>query len=644
MNNLGCCMLLFPFIAFVINNILCKKISYFGACAVSTICLGISAISSVLIFIYSVVGKKKIYLVFYSWFHLGEISINYSLYIDSLVASMVFVVNIVSFVVHLYSFGYMRKDKNFPKFLSFLSLFTFLMLVLVCADNFVQLFLGWEGVGLCSYLLIGYYVNKKSANEAAIKAFIVNRISDFAFLIGIMSIFLYFRSVNFLYIFQNIEIILKSTVSVLFLEIKVIDLICISLFLGCMGKSAQIGLHVWLPDAMEGPTPVSALIHAATMVTAGVFLIAKCSFIFEHSPFVLSMILVIGSMTCLFAALIAITQTDIKKIIAYSTCSQLGYMFMACGLSAYNLAIFHLITHAFFKALLFLAAGNIIYATNHQQNIFKLGNLSSALSTTYVFFLFASLALLGIFPLSGFYSKDLIIEHAYLSHRNFSTMSFVFGNITAFLTALYSFKIIYLVFHKKNNMLELDLDKTKDPDKFMHIPLYLLLLGTLFFGMILYYLLDIDSSDIYFADKSVLMLGNKETKHLPVYIVILPMVLSFAGIIYALTLYKKGGYKSFSQQFPTIFSLIKNKFFFDQLYNLILISTVKKLTTLANKFDKSVIDDLGPVGISKILIFLNKKFVKIQTGYIENYLFYVIFSVIAFVVLFLLNYKFLIIF
>ncbi|MFM7703122.1 MAG: NADH-quinone oxidoreductase subunit L, partial [Alphaproteobacteria bacterium] len=371
----------------------------------------------------------------------GSFVANWEVHIDALSVVMFVVVTFVSSLVHLYSIGYMHEDKSVARFMSYLSLFTFFMLALVSSANFVQLFFGWEGVGVASYLLIGFWFKKDSANRASMKAFIANRVGDLGLILAIALIYFNFGSLSYNEVFFNICNHSGDRFYMLGTEFLTIDTICILLFIGAMGKSAQIGLHVWLADAMEGPTPVSALIHAATMVTAGVFLVARCSPLFELSPIALDLVVIVGAFTAIFSASIALTQNDIKRIIAYSTCSQLGYMFFACGVSAYSGAIFHLATHAFFKALLFLSAGSVIHAMHHEQDIQKMGGIWKKIPITYAMMWVGSLALAGFPPFAGFYSKDVILEAAYMSHSDFGKLAYILGIIAAFLTAFYSWRL-----------------------------------------------------------------------------------------------------------------------------------------------------------------------------------------------------------
>ena len=418
---------------------------------VTTLFVSAAAILSIILFyngiVYEDYGNYKIY----QWIASGKFVVNASINIDPLSSIMLVVVSLVSALVHIYSIGYMSHDPDKPRFMCYLSLFTFAMFTLVVSDNFLQLFFGWEGVGLCSYLLIGFWHKKNSANNAAIKAFIVNRIGDFGFAIGIFLIFIFFGTLNYEEVFSLVPNFTNTEINFLGLDVNLITVTCLFLFIGAMGKSAQFFLHTWLPDAMEGPTPVSALIHAATMVTAGVFLVVRCSPIFEYSQVALNFVAIVGMITALFAASVAIVQNDIKKIIAYSTCSQLGYMFFAAGVGAYHVAIFHLFTHAFFKALLFLGSGSVIHSLNDEQDVRNMGDLWKKMPVTWFAMVVGTLALTGFPFLSGFYSKDAIIEFAFLKGTNVGYFAAGIGIMTAVLTALYSWRLIFKTFHGKFN-------------------------------------------------------------------------------------------------------------------------------------------------------------------------------------------------
>jgi len=417
-----------------------------------------------------------------TWIYSDIFQIDWGFYIDNLTITMLIVVNVVSALVHLYSTDYMAHDPHLSRFMSYLSLFTFFMLILVTGDNFAILFLGWEGVGLCSYLLISFWYTRLQANKAAIKALIVNRVADFALTIGMVTIFFVFKSLDFHVVFPLAPFFLNSTITFLNFEIPVLPMICTLLFVGAMGKSAQIGLHTWLPDAMEGPTPVSALIHAATMVTAGVFLIIKCSPLFEYVPSVLSFITFIGATTAFFSATIGLVQNDIKKVIAYSTCSQLGYMVFACGLSNYHVSLFHLANHAFFKALLFLSAGAIIHSLSNEQDMRKYGSLSPLLPFTSIMLLIGSLSLMGFPFLTGYYSKDLILELAFTKYTVEGSFAYALGLITAFFTSYYSFRVFYMTFIYKNNSFRQVILHVHELPYKMAIALSILSLGSIFLG------------------------------------------------------------------------------------------------------------------------------------------------------------------
>jgi NADH-quinone oxidoreductase subunit L len=588
---------------------------------VTSIMLVIAAICSINLLLNVVNHDFTAEYDLFSWIKVADFQISWGIKVDALSAMMIFVVNVVSAVVHFYSLGYMKEDKRVNRFMSYLSLFTFFMLILVTAPNLLQLFVGWEGVGLCSYLLIGFWYKKNSANNAAMKAFIVNRIGDFAFLIGIIATYVLFGSLSFVDIFTQIDQFNEVLISVFFIEIRYIDFICMMFFIGCMGKSAQLLLHSWLPDAMEGPTPVSALIHAATMVTAGVFLVVRCSALFEYSPFTLQFMTIIGSLTCIFAATIAITQNDIKKIIAYSTCSQLGYMFFACGVSAYSAGMFHLVTHAFFKALLFLTAGNVIVAMHHKQDIREMGGLRSKLPFTYLLVWIGSLAIAGVPPFAGYFSKDVILEAAFMSHSNHGFIAYILGLVAAFLTAFYSWRLIYTVFHGKMKHEE---GLHKIPLT-MKMPLIILTLGAIFAGYVGYNLLHIaeyDSSlwqNIIPANKVM-----EEIHHTPPLIKYLPLIVAIFGIVMAAIYYRynKSLPQSTVNNFHKLYILFYNKWFFDQIYNKYIVLPYHKLAKFASfKLDQNIIDSYGPNGVAKLTRFFAKVTSKLHTGFVYHYAF-----------------------
>lgn len=626
-----------PLLAGIINGLFCQRISKNRAGIISSSAIIISSFLACLVFYHVGINGKIIHITLAEWLRIDNIKIDWAIYIDQLTAIMFLVVTWVSAVVYIYSLGYMQEDDALPKFLSFLSFFTFFMLTLVSAGNLMQLFFGWEGVGFCSYLLIGFWYQKESATLAANKAFIVNRLGDFAFILGIIMIIVYSGCADLAGIFSKAEVLSEVKFSVFELEFSRLDIICLLLFLGCMGKSAQIGLHVWLPDAMEGPTPVSALIHAATMVTAGVFLVVRCSYLFEYSPIILQIMAIIGAITCIFAATVAIAQKDIKKIIAYSTCSQLGYMFLACGVSAYNAAIFHLVTHAFFKALLFLSAGSVIHAC-HEQDIFKMGGLKDKLPITYCNFWVGSLAIIGIYPLAGFYSKDLILESAY-SAGGLGYLVFVIGIIAAIFTAIYSMKIIMLVFHGPTNLTEDTFAHVHDAPTIMNLPLIILVAGSLFSGMTGHYILGVDQPFGYFS-KSILNLSIHENGgyNIPGIIKLLPLTVGLIGILLGTYLYKRQIYTIVASQMGFIYRLVQNKYYFDEIYYFIIVKPIIILRGLLNAFDQKILDRFGPNGFVKVTNGLSSVVSHIQTGYIANYALYIILAMVVCVTFFIMNF------
>jgi len=635
--NLAAITLMFaPLVSGMINGLFAQKIDKNIAGKTAVFFMLLSSVMAAVIFYGVGINEQTIHIILFKWFDIGNATVNWSIYVDQLTAIMFIAVCFVSSVVHIYSLGYMADDENLPKFLCYLSLFTFFMLCLVSADNFMQLFFGWEGVGLCSYLLIGYWYREQSACKAAIKAFIVNRISDCAFVIGIIMLIIYTGYADFTHIFKLAPELTSLKISLWSYEIAILDIICLLLFIGCMGKSAQIGLHVWLPDAMEGPTPVSALIHAATMVTAGVFLLARCSYLFEYSPCVLQVIAFIGGVTCLFAASIAIAQSDIKKIIAYSTCSQLGYMFLACGMSCYKAGIFHLVTHAYFKALLFLSAGSIIHAA-HEQDIFKLGGLKDKLPITYLNFWIGSLALIGIFPLAGFYSKDLILESAYNSHSNIGHIMFWVGILAASLTAIYSMKIILLTFHSESKMSKQQLAEVHESPQIMNAPLILLSAGALFSGMIGYYILRIDKLNGFFGS-SIFNLEIHYAHLQNVFIEFLPLLIGIIGIITGYLLYKNKLYIKVGDRFKVISKILQNKYYFDEIYNLVFVKNTNCLSKLANIIDYKIIDKYGPGAFTNIINSLARRICALQTGYLFNYALIMISAIAVIITVFVINF------
>jgi len=496
--------------------------------------------------------------------------------------------------------------------------------MLVTADNFIQLFFGWEGVGLCSYFLIGFWFKKESANKAAIKAFVVNRVGDFGFALGIFLIFYLFGTVNYSEVFTKIPNITDKDLVFLGITFNAVDLICLLLFIGAMGKSAQILLHTWLPDAMEGPTPVSALIHAATMVTAGVFLVVRCSPIYEYSDLALNIITIVGMSTAFFAATVALVQNDIKKIIAYSTCSQLGYMFFATGVGAYNVAMFHLFTHAFFKALLFLGSGSVIHAFKDEQNINNMGGVWKKLPYTYSLMIIGTLALTGFPFLSGFYSKDAIIEFAYLRGNTTGYYAAGIGIFTAFLTSIYSWRLIFKTFHGEYNNKEIKIDETHESPIVMLIPLVLLSIGAIFAGFLFKELfIGYEGLNNFWRD-SIFFLKPLSTDHPPLWFLLLTPTLVILSIPLAYYLFLKN--RNLPERLASInkplYQFLLNKWYFDELYDVLFVKPSKKLGLFLWKFfDLKIIDGFGPDGISSMIKKFSVKANKFQSGYIYQYAF-----------------------
>jgi len=589
----------------------------------TTLSVCLSAILSIVIFYNGIVNDSYGNYLIYEWIGSGNFQANWSINIDPLTSIMLVVVTLVSALVHIYSIGYMSHDPNKPRFMSYLSLFTFSMLVLVVSDNFLQLFFGWEGVGLSSYLLIGFWYKKNSANKAAIKAFIVNRVGDFGLAIGIFLVFLFFGTLNYNEIFQLVPSFSEKTINFLGFNTNLITLICSFLFIGAMGKSAQFFLHTWLPDAMEGPTPVSALIHAATMVTAGVFLVVRCSPIFEYSQFALNFVAVIGMITAFFAATVAIVQNDIKKIIAYSTCSQLGYMFFAAGIGAYHVAIFHLFTHAFFKALLFLGSGSVIHSMKDEQDIRNMGNLWKKMPFTWFSMIIGTLALTGFPFLSGFYSKDAIIEFAYLSHTNVGYLATAVGIITALLTAIYSWRLIFKTFHGKFNNQNLSKSEIHESSLSITIPLGFLVIGSIFSGFLFKdFLIGHDYAD--FWGSSILLLKQFDHTQIPIWILYTTPVLVTLSIPLAYYLFIQNVkiLEKIKSKNKIFYEFLLNKWYFDEIYDFIFVKPIKALGSFLWKSgDIKTIDRFGPDGISKIVKFISSKATKLQTGYIFDYAF-----------------------
>ena len=617
-------LLFLPLLASIISGFFGKYIGDRNSEIVTSLFVSISSILSLFIF-YKVISEGyENNVVIASWINSGSLNVNWSIKIDALSSVMLVVVTLISSLVHIYSIGYMSHDPHKPRFMAYLSLFTFAMLTLVTSDNFLQLFFGWEGVGLCSYFLIGFWFKKDSANAAAIKAFIVNRVGDFGFALGIFLIFYLFGTVNYNEVFLLIPKTLDQDIYFLGINLKSIDLICILLFMGAMGKSAQFLLHTWLPDAMEGPTPVSALIHAATMVTAGVFLVVRCSPIFEYSQIALNIICIVGMTTAFFAATVALVQNDIKKIIAYSTCSQLGYMFFAAGIGAYNVAIFHLFTHAFFKALLFLGAGSVIHSLNNEQDIRKMGGIWRKLPYSWGLMIVGTLALSGFPFFSGFYSKEAIIEFAYLKGNTLGYYVVAIGIFTALLTAIYSWRLVFKTFHGTYENKELKIDSIHESPYVMLVPLIVLAIGSIFAGFFFKELFIGQYASNNFWSNSIKFLSPISTDHPPLWIVYFTPVIVVLSIPIAYYLFVKN--KNITNwlvnENKPLYNFLINKWYFDELYEYLFVRTFKRIGIFFWKnIDLKTIDRFGPDGISNLIKKLSIRAVKFQSGYIYQYAF-----------------------
>ena len=617
-------LLFLPLIASIISGFFGKYIGDKVSEIITSLFISISAILSLILFYNVVVNHYESNVVISTWISSGSLDVNWSIKVDALSSVMLVVVTLISSLVHIYSIGYMSDDPHKPRFMAYLSLFTFAMLTLVTSDNFLQLFFGWEGVGLCSYFLIGFWFKKDSANAAAIKAFVVNRVGDFAFALGIFLIFYLFGTLNYDEVFYQVPQIINKELLFLGIPLKAIDLICILLFIGAMGKSAQIFLHTWLPDAMEGPTPVSALIHAATMVTAGVFLVVRCSPIFEYSPLTLNIITIIGMTTVFFTATIALVQTDIKKIIAYSTCSQLGYMFIAAGVGAYNVAMFHLFTHAFFKALLFLGSGSVIHSFKGEQNINEMGAVYKKLPYTWILMIIGTLALTGFPFLSGFYSKDAIIEFAYLKGNTLGYYAAGIGIFTALLTSVYSWRLIFKTFHGTYNNKKIKINEMHESPMIMLLPLIVLSIGAIFSGFLFKDLFIVHGGENNFWGESVKFLNPLSTEHPPLWIILITpiMVILSIPISYYLFVKNKKITQEISEANKPLYNFLVNKWYFDELYDVIFIKPSKKIGLFFWKtIDVKIIDRFGPDGIASLIKNLSVIASKFQSGFVYQYAF-----------------------
>jgi NADH-quinone oxidoreductase subunit L len=609
---------------------------------ITTTLLMVSMILSWIAFVQVGFGHGETRVQIMSWIVSGDLKVDWALRIDTLTAVMLVVVNTVSAFVHLYSIGYMHEDPYRPRFFAYLSIFTFFMLMLVTSDNLVQMFFGWEGVGLASYLLIGFWYQKPEANAAAIKAFVVNRVGDFGFALGIFALFAMVGAVDFDTVFAQAPTLTGKTMWFFGYHPDAMTIICLLLFMGAMGKSAQFLLHTWLPDAMEGPTPVSALIHAATMVTAGVFMVARLSPLFELAPNAQTFVTFIGATTAIFAATIGLVQNDIKRIVAYSTCSQLGYMFVAMGCGAYSVGMFHLFTHAFFKALLFLGSGSVIHAMHHEQDIRHMGGLKDRIPFTYIVMIIGTLALTG-FPLTaGYFSKDAIIEAAFVGKNPMALYAFVCTVTAALLTSFYSWRLVFKTFHGKPH----DVAHWKaahESPMTMLVPLGVLALGSFLAGLPFKEVFAGHGVEHFFRESLTFAKTNmvlEDMHHVPLHIALLPtamMVIGFA-ISWHFYIRRPDIPVELARQHEFLYRFLLNKWYFDELYDIIFVRPAKWIgRELWKKGDGWLIDGFGPDGVSARVLDVTRNVVRLQTGYLYHYAFAMLIGAAAFITWFMFS-------
>jgi NADH-quinone oxidoreductase subunit L len=649
-----------PLLAALVAGLGQRFIGAVAAKTITTAGLFTASLLSWPIFIGFLTGAETAYVVpVMQWVQSGDLTFDWELRVDSLTAVMLVVITTVSALVHLYSWGYMEEDPDQPRFFAYLSLFTFAMLMLVTANNLVQMFFGWEGVGLASYLLIGFWYKKPSANAAAIKAFVVNRVGDLGFMLGIFGVFWLFGTVSIPDILAAAPDKVGSSIGFLGYRVDTMSLLCVLLFIGAMGKSAQLGLHTWLPDAMEGPTPVSALIHAATMVTAGVFMVCRLSPLFETSQFALNMITIVGATTAIFAATVGLVQTDIKRVIAYSTCSQLGYMFFAAGTGAYSAAMFHLFTHAFFKALLFLGAGSVIHAMHHEQDMRYYGGLRKHIPLTFWAMMAGTLAItgvgiVGVGGFAGFYSKDAIIEAAFASSAPYHIYAFGIGVLAALLTSFYSWRLMFLTFfgtprwiqsehiqHSVHKTPESAEDSTggyhpHESPLSMLIPLGVLTVGAIFAGYLFKYdFIYADEGGTEFWANSTLYFNTHliHAMHdVPMWVKLSSTVAMLTGLATAYLMYQRSqdAPQRLAATFAPIYRFFLNKWYFDELYNLIFIKPAFWLGRLFWKQgDVGIIDRFGPNGSAAVVAFSSRMAVRMQSGYLYSYALVMLLGLVA---------------
>jgi len=666
-----------PLVGFLIAGLFGRMLGARPSEIITTALLFVAAVLSWVSFIQVGFGDGATRVQVAQWMSVGDLQVDWAFRIDTLTAMMLVVVNTVSALVHLYSIGYMHEDPHRPRFFAYLSLFTFTMLMLVTADNLVQMFFGWEGVGLASYLLIGFWYQKDSANAAAMKAFIVNRVGDFGFLLGIFTVFVLFNGVTFDAIFPRVAELANARFTFLGIEWHALTIACLLLFMGAMGKSAQFLLHTWLPDAMEGPTPVSALIHAATMVTAGVFMVARLSPVFEYAPAALTVVTVIGGITAFFAATVGLVQNDIKRVIAYSTCSQLGYMFVGLGVGAYSAGVFHLFTHAFFKALLFLGAGSVIHAMHHEQDMRHMGALRRYIPITTAMMAIGTLALTGFPFTAGYYSKDAIIEAAYAARSSAGSFAFLATVVAAFMTSFYSWRLFFLTFegtarwghghhhhaHAPHDHEGVEHDeRSRDVEPAHHaqhehghhgshtphesplvmlLPLFVLAAGAVLAGIVFHNAFLGEGYQNFWKGALFTRPENhilEEMHHLPGWVPLLPTIMMILGFLLAVYMYIIDAKQpaKLAADHPILYRFLLNKWYFDELYDAIFVRPAMAIGRFFWRTgDQRIIDGLGPDGISARVLDVTRGVVRVQTGYVYHYAFAMLIGVAALVTFYL---------
>ena len=618
-----------PLMSCIFGSFFGEKVGPKGAGIITSSCIVLTSILSIICAYEVGICGAPVYLYVSDWIQSEMFDANWGFQFDALTVSMLVLVSVVSSLVHIYSTGYMSEDPHQPRFYSYLSLFTFFMVVLVTGDNLVSLFLGWEGVGLCSYLLINFWFTRLQANKAAMKAMIVNRIGDFGFALGIFGLFAMFKSIEFSTIFSMIPMMVEQDIAGPLFGWNIqteITVICLFLFVGAVGKSAQIGLHTWLPDAMEGPTPVSALIHAATMVTAGVFMIIRCSPLYEQAPFALFVITIVGASTAFFAATTGLVQNDLKKVIAYSTCSQLGYMVFSCGLSNYSVSLFHLLNHGYFKALLFLSAGSVIHAVADQQDMRQLGGLRKFLPFTYSAMLIGSLSLMGFPFLTGFYSKDVILEVAFASYSVSGTFAHWLGCISAFFTSFYSFRLLYNTFIKDTNIPRSVFEHIHDAPLAIGLPLFILAYASIFVGYLTRDMMIGLGTNFWNNSLAISVYGTNsllDAEFLPYWIKLIPVIFSITGALLALYFYHACPFflYHFTLKIYPLYVFLSKKWFFDKVYNDYVVPSVLAFgySVSFKLLDKGLIEYFGPLGLANFFTRMSTAFSRYQTGYIYHY-------------------------